>query len=173
MSSSHIQIFCLIFSCFIHWQILGIHWTSAISTTYDFQAATLESGGHFQGNETSFALQQMLEQISEDRCDSGENRQKKVLAHYLKKIKREIALNKFSGMGTDGLNAIGNAQYFFLIDGKGRFNSIRLIKTSGNPLIDNAAQQAIYISSQKIKRPDSIGTDAITLYITVKYQYGL
>jgi len=173
MSSSHVQIFCLIFSCFIHWQILGIHWTSAIPTINGFQTATLESGGHFQGNETSFALQQMLEQISEDQCDSGENRQKHLQACYLKKIKKEINLNKFSGMGIDRSNTIGNVRYFFGVDAKGRFDSIRLVKTSGNPLIDTAARQAICTASQKVKRPSLTGTDTISLYITVKYQYGL
>jgi len=172
MSSAHTWIVCLLFSCFIHWQILGVHWAAAIETK-GFQTAVLESGGHVQHLKTSFALHQILEQLTDGQGDTGANRREQIRANYLKRIKKKIDHNKFSGMGTDTSHIIGNARYCFSIDKNGGFNAIRLIKSSGNPLIDRAARAAIFHSSQKIKRPDSMGTTPIRLGVTVKYQYGL
>ncbi len=173
MSSSHTWIVCLLLSCFIHWQILGNHWTPAISGITGLQTGVLESGGHAQHLKASFALHQMLEQITDNHGDTGTNRREQIWADYLKRIKKEIDHNKFSGMGMDTSHLIGNACYCFSIDKNGKFNAIRLVKSSGNPLIDRAAKAAIFHSSQKINRPDSTGTAAITLGVTVKYQYGL
>ena len=172
MSSSHAWTVCLLFSCFIHWQVLGIHWATAIGTNTP-QTAVLESKGHFQNFETTFALQQMLEQVTNSQGDTGANRQKQIRTNYLKRIRKEINHQKFSGLGPDTSQVIGNACYCFSIDKNGSFGDIRLVKSSGNPLIDMAARQAICNTSQKVKRPDSTGTAAITLGVTVKYQYDL
>ena len=172
MSSSHTWLVCLLFSCFIHWQIFSCHWATAIETK-GCQTAVLESGGHVQHLKTSFALHQMLEQLTDDQGETGANRREQIRINYLKRIKKEIDHNKFSVMGTDTSHIIGNARYCFSVDKNGGFHAIRLVKSSGNPLIDRAARAAIFHTSQKIKRPDSTGTAPIMLGVTVKYQYGL
>ncbi|MCP4721169.1 MAG: hypothetical protein GY860_17080 [Desulfobacteraceae bacterium] len=117
MSASHICIFCLIFSGFIHWQLLGFNWAPDVSAAYGIQAATIESSVQFQGVRTSFALQQMLVQIEEGPGNTGENRQKHHLDLYVKTIKKEINLNKFFGQGPDKKQLIGNAHYHFTVKG--------------------------------------------------------
>lgn len=171
MSPSHTWITCLIFSCFIHCQVLGMHWITAVSRANGVETAVLESGGH-RGLEKSFALHQMLEQVT-DTGDMGADRQEQILSRYLKRIKREINLNKFFGLGPDKSDMIGNTRYSFSIDANGKFVSVCLVKPSGNPLLDRAARVAIDIAGQKVKRPDSTGTAPIPLWVTVKYQYGL
>jgi protein TonB len=173
MSSAHTWTVCLILSCFLHWQALGAHWASALSGPSGPQTAVLESRGHFQGTKTAFALHQLLEQTTDGQGDGGENRQEQIRANYLKKINDEINHHKFLGLGSDTAHTIGNARYCFFIDKNGRFQNIRLVKSSGNPIIDRAARAAICHTSQKVKRPDSTGTAAIRLWVTVKYQYGL
>lgn len=115
----------------------------------------------------------MLEQVTNEQGDTGANRQRQIRANYLKKIKKKIDHNKFSGLGPDTSHIIGNVCYYFSINKNGRFDAVRRVKSSGNPLIDRAARAAICNTSQKVKRPVSTGTAAITLYVTVKYQYGL
>lgn len=173
MSASHVRIFCLIFSGFLHWQVLGLNWAPNVSAAKGIQASAIESSGRFQGVQTSFALQQMLEQIDEDQGNSGENRQQHYLDLYVKKIKKEINLNKFSSLGPDKKHLIGNVRYGITIDGNGCFDSIHLVRSSGDPIMDRAARTAICLAGQKVRRPDSTGTAVIHLGITVKYQYGL
>jgi len=176
MSASHTWIACLIFSCFIHWQVLGLHWMPFMAQADGFETAVLESNDHSpdhsRGHEKSFALHQMLEQVTDSSGDVGVDRKKQALARYFRNIKKEINLNKFSGLG-DTLQMIGNTRYSFIIDAKGNFFSVSLVKSSGNPLLDKAARAAIDIAGQKVKRPDSTGTTPIPLSVTVKYQYGL
>ena len=177
MSASHLRVFCLAISCFMHWMLLGYHWSPSVGPTGNVQSAQLESCGGFQAVKPSFALQRMVEQIQTDEKGATKaDHRKQILALYLKNVKEEINRRKFSAPGMDKeqmQRMIGNVQYVFSIDAAGRFHAIRLERSSGSHLIDEAARAAISLTSQKVKRPAETGTATLTLKLVVKYQYGL
>jgi len=173
MSASHLRVFCLLASCFIHWLVLGFHWAPAVSLTPGLSRIPFESAGAAPADSPGFALQQMADPMSDPRERTGADRQKEILAQYLKQVRTEINRRKFLEAGMDRDQMIGNVAFAFEIDATGFFHAIRLIRSSGSPLMDRSARTAIRLASHKVRRPKSTGTRTLALRVTVKYQYGL
>ena len=97
----------------------------------------------------------------------------RLLNSYLELIKNEIDKRKFSPPESMYYGLIGNVVIEFTITGKGNFNGIRVLRSSGDPLLDKTAVQAVADSSNKVKRPSAIGNNRVRVNVTVKYQHGL
>jgi len=173
MSPSHLRAFCLLTSCFIHWLLLAVSWGPAVPLSLGCPRTSFESEGATAAARPGFSLQQMVDQVTGQKEKAGADRQKQILAQYLKQVKIEINRRKFSQAGMDREQMIGNVAYAFDIDALGVFHDICLIRSSGRPLMDRAAGTAIGLASHKVKRPKATGSRTLTLKVTVKYQYGL
>lgn len=97
----------------------------------------------------------------------------KLLNSYLEMIKKEISSRKFSPPESIYYGLIGNSTVGFTINGNGDFTAVQMVRSSGDPLLDKTAVNAVYNSSGKVKRPAATGRNNFRVNITVKYQYGL
>jgi len=97
----------------------------------------------------------------------------RMLNSYLDLLKKEIENRKFSPAESMYYGLIGNAVVVFTITGDGLFTGLRIFRSSGNPLLDKTAVNAVEAASGKVKRPAASGKNNIRVNVTVKYQYGL
>jgi len=97
----------------------------------------------------------------------------RIIKSYLEMIKKEIIKRKFSPSESRYYGLIGNATIGFTVTGNGHFAAITILRSSGDPLLDRTAMNAVSETSYKIKRPAAAGRNNIRVNITVKYQYGL
>jgi len=92
---------------------------------------------------------------------------------YLARIRKKIEQNKFYPPGQKDSKMIGNAEIGFHINANGNFEHIRLLRSSGNPRLDDTALRAVSHISGTIKRPAPIKGVLIRTSVVIKYQYGL
>lgn len=97
----------------------------------------------------------------------------RMLNSYLDLIKKEIENRKFSPVESMYYGLIGNAVVVFTITSDGIFTGIHIFRSSGNPLLDKTAVNAVEAASGKVKRPAASGRNNLRVNVTVKYQYGL
>lgn len=97
----------------------------------------------------------------------------RILNSYLDMIKKEIDKRKFSPPESMYFGLIGNAAIGFTITGNGSFRGITVLRSSGDPLLDKTALNAVADSSGAVKRPLLSGRGELKVCVTVKYQYGL
>ncbi|WP_020586916.1 TonB C-terminal domain-containing protein [Desulfobacter curvatus] len=181
MSDAHLKVCCLLLSCFIHWILLGLSFSPALSPYGNIELTPFNISRGAPCVKPSFALQQLVEQTVDSNDpdadgQSGENHRKQILSLYLKQVKEEINRCKFlsEDMDKEQMNQlIGNAQYAFSIDAAGKFYGIHITRSSGNALIDKASKSAIVLAGQRVKRPEETGTAPISLELAIKFQYGL
>jgi TonB family protein len=97
----------------------------------------------------------------------------KLMNSYLELIRKEISNRKFSPLESMSYGLLGNAIVGFTITGNGDFIGIKILRSSGDPLLDKTALNAVSASSGKVKRPAASGRDDVRVNVAVKYQYGL
>lgn len=97
----------------------------------------------------------------------------RLLNSYLDLLKKEIENRKFSPPESMYYGLIGNAVVVFTITGDGLFTGIGILRSSGNPLLDKTAVNAVEAASGRVKRPAASGKNNVRVNVTVKYQYGL
>ncbi|WP_462325269.1 TonB family protein [Desulfoplanes sp.] len=125
---------------------------------------------------TSDGISFTAEMAPLDGNNQGEDvadKRRRAFAEYLKQIRRTIETNKFYSAGRDASDLIGRAPCRLTVTGDGAFTHVRLLRSSGDPRLDQAALSAIRVSSAKVKRPPITGDTPLSLRVTVKYQYGL
>lgn len=97
----------------------------------------------------------------------------RILNSYFELIKKEIDKRKFSPPESVYYGLIGNVTIGLTITGNGSFTGITVLHSSGDPLLDKTAKNAVADSSNAVKRPASAGKEDLRISVTVKYQYGL
>jgi len=96
-----------------------------------------------------------------------------LIAKYIHFLREEIEKNKYSPPESRYYQLIGNIKLAFDIKSKGQFNHIRIIRSSGDALLDQTALNAIVITNGKYQRPQWAGYQPISVVFVLKYQYGL
>ncbi|HPM46013.1 MAG TPA: TonB family protein [bacterium] len=95
---------------------------------------------------------------------------KKILSEYTKKVNTEIARNKIYPSFAQRYNIEGVVKISFLIDTDGTFKEIKITKSSGQEILDEAAFESVKKSSGRIKKPVEIGHLKIKRNIIIRYE---
>lgn len=96
-----------------------------------------------------------------------------LLKRYVELVKEEIEKRKFSPPDSRHYGLIGNTSVAFTISGNGTFSDIKIMRSSGDNLLDNTAARAVEATSGIVKRPLHTGKNSIRITIILKYQYSL
>jgi TonB family protein len=174
VDEKHLWAATLALSFFVHMAFLNLHSfhhteEQSIPLCVTLDMATPEQAASSQGSlHTQMAMSE-----NDRRGESAADRRRQAFAAYLKQIRKHINANKFQPPGNDFSRMVGKAGYALTILPDGRFAHIRLLRSSGDPDLDRAANLAIHLTSGRIKRPPITGKQPFTLRVTVKYQYGL
>lgn len=124
-----------------------------------------------QGN--GLTLEQSVDTGDERRAESAAKRlRRQARRRYFQQVREAIERRKFQS-GDDLSGLIGNALYTFRIRANDTFADIRLKRSSGDPILDQAALHAIRAASGTVKRPAILGKQRFSLSVAVKYQYSL
>lgn len=99
-----------------------------------------------------------------------QQRRREAYGRYIEAVSDAVHGHRLDAGDT---SLIGYARIGFDIDDKGRFYNIRVVKSSGDSVLDQSAMQAVALSSMQIKRPAILGKDALSIYLEVRYQYAL
>ncbi|MGE4528482.1 MAG: TonB C-terminal domain-containing protein [Rhodospirillaceae bacterium] len=99
------------------------------------------------------------------------DRRRTALVQYLDTLSETVHAHRLS-VGAHG-RLIGNATFRIVVDGRGRFASVSLVGSSGDPTLDADAFRALHESDGAVRRPGILGIAPLAITLTVKYQYGL
>ena len=106
----------------------------------------------------------------EPAADAADQRQRALRA-YLEDVSDAIHARRLAQAGDRQL--IGNAVFSLAIAPDGRFSQIRLVHSSGEMALDADARHALDAASGVVGRPKILGSEFLSLTVTVKYQLGL
>jgi len=95
---------------------------------------------------------------------------KKLLSEYTRKVNEEIAKNKIYPSFAQRYNLEGVVKISFFIDTDGTFKEIKITKSSGQEILDEAAFESVKKSSGKIKKPTGISHLKIKRNIIIRYE---
>lgn len=168
------QVFCLCMaaSFFLHMWGLRQDWTTRkvsgsdeIIIPVDFAVASARTVSN------SLALEQASDLGDDERnAESAARRmQREARRQYFQQIHEAIENRRFQ-TGDDFSRMIGNALYSFRIRPDDIFADVRLRRSSGDPLLDRAAKNAIWAASGTVKRPGILRGQTFSIAIAVKYQ---
>ncbi|MBG0788939.1 MAG: TonB family protein [Desulfovibrionaceae bacterium] len=119
------------------------------------------------------ALEQAVDTGDERKAESAARRlRREARRRYFQRVREAIEDRKFRP-GSDLAGLIGNVLYTFRIRPDDTFSDIRLKRSSGDPVLDRAALDAIRAAGGKVKRPAILRDLRFTMSVTVKYQYSL
>ena len=105
------------------------------------------------------------EQEAADRC-------RQAVQRYLEDVRQAVHGRRMV-VSDESRRLVGNAAFTLRIVRDGRFEAVQMASSSGQPLLDRDAAQAIAAASGLIPRPACLGAAPLAVAITVKYQYGL
>ncbi len=175
MTRNQIFWLCIAISCGLHFWALDREWSretpvatgEEIILPADFTIAAAAP------MENTLALEQM-EVPDESRSAESSARRRRRLARerYFQRVQETVERYKFH-YDADLSGLLGNALYSFRILPDDTFTDIRLRRSSGDPLMDAAALNAIRTASGKVKRPEIVGRQTFLLSIAVKYQLNM
>lgn len=159
----------LCISFFLHFMLLQAHWTAAPSGTGKGERLSREfsSISPLFSDTVAIAIESFSDIPSPDNGADAEQRER--LA-YLGAVSDAVHANRFISPEANR-SLIGLAWFSFSIAADGSFGGIVLTESSGNPVLDRAAEAAVRAASGKVTRPASLGGREIALVMAVKYQY--
>lgn len=96
-----------------------------------------------------------------------------LIKKYLFCLREEIEKNKYAPSGSRYYGLIGNVAIACSITGAGRFRNVKIIRSSGDALLDRTALKSIEKTDGTYKRPSWTGRKSLRVIYTIKYQYGL
>lgn len=120
-------------------------------------------------NGSTLAVQTFVTTQGTDEAKLAQKR-RKIYLDYLDAVSAAVHGHR---LDTGDASLIGIAGFSFVIDVNGRFSSVTLRKSSGDPKLDAAAERAIRAASGEVKRPKVLGDQPMTVFEEVRYQYGL
>lgn len=130
--------------------------------TDQIEAVTVDDGGAVElgafAPETGSAERKLIEE------------RRRIYAEFLEEVAMAIHSHRLDFGHPD---LIGIAAFTFVINPDGTFSNVRLIRTSGNPVLDDVARRATLAASGRVKRPKILGTAPIAVENEVRFQYGL
>ena len=165
---------CIAVSFLLHVWGLGFDWQTDIPEggdeiviPADFVIAAAAPAGN------TLALEQAVDTGDDRKAESAARRMiRQARRHYFQHIREAIERRKFqSGGNLSGL--IGNALYSFRILPDDTFTDIRIKRSSGDPVLDRAAENAILAANGKVKRPKILQGQRYNLSVAIKYQYSM
>jgi TonB family protein len=175
MTRTQILLLCIAISCCLHFWALDRDWSNEppamageeIILPADFTIAAAAPV------ENTLALEQM-EAPNDSRSAENAARRRRRLARkrYFQRVRDTVERYKFQ-YDADLSGLLGNALYSFRILPDDTFADIRLRRSSGDPLMDAAALNAIRSASGKVKRPKIVGRQTFLMSIAVKYQLSM
>ncbi len=96
-----------------------------------------------------------------------------LISKYLFFLREEIEKNKYHPLESQYYGLIGNVKMAFDITGDGSFDNVRVVRSSGDDLLDKTALKAVYFTNGKYIRPVWSGHQRLSAAFVLKYQYGL
>jgi len=96
-----------------------------------------------------------------------------LIKKYLFFLREEIERHKYTPAESKFYGLIGNLKIAFDIGPGGRFSNIRIVRSSGDELLDKTAVRAVHYTDGKYKRPAWSGHKRLRIAFILKYQYGL
>jgi TonB family protein len=163
----------------LHWLALT-GWTSATPTMAAAETddiVVIETSGVETGISlaSSITLEQILptaaptERTSADAADA--ERRREAMTRYLDQVSESVHARR--RIADAGRHLVGNALCRIVIESDGRFSSVAILRSSGNAELDADATDAVRTASGTVPRPGILGGNAISIALTVKYQFGL
>ncbi len=158
-------------SLFLHFMLLQAHWaqTTARPGMGQRLSQELTSSAPMFSETVTLAIESISETLPPG--DGADNRRKERNA-YLDAVSNAIHARRFISAEANN-SLIGMAWFSFTVSPDGTFHGISLANSSGNAILDRAAEAALRGASGVVKRPASLGHNDISLVMAVKYQYGL
>jgi len=92
---------------------------------------------------------------------------------YTNFVVEEINNRKFSPRESKYYGLIGSVYISFIIDSYGNFSNIKVVRSSGNELLDKTGLNAVKETSGVVKRPVWAGQKKLRVIAVVKYQFRL
>lgn len=92
---------------------------------------------------------------------------------YTDFVVEEINNRKFSPKESKYFGLIGSVYISFIIDAYGNFSNIKVVRSSGNELLDKTGLNAVKVTSGVVKRPAWSGQNKLRVIAAVKYQFRL
>lgn len=158
-------------SLFLHFMLLHAHWPHMPVRPGKGQRLSREmtSSAPLFSETVTLAIESVPE--SELPGNGADKRQKERNA-FLDAVSDAVHARRFISAEADR-SLIGLAWFSFTIMPDGAFYGISLTSSSGNAVLDRAAEAALRGASGVVKPPASLGREEIQLVMPVKYQYGL
>lgn len=169
----------VVLSLALHWLALNC-WKPDASTMDEAEIddiVVVDAGGIEIGISlaTSITLEQSvlpaapIEKKSANAADA--ERQREAMTRYLDQVSESVhARRRIVDAGT---HLVGNALCRVVIESDGRFSSVEILRSSGDAELDADATKAVRTTSGTVPRPRILGGKAISIALTVKYQFGL
>lgn len=110
-----------------------------------------------------------IEKTSTNAADA--ERRREAMTRYLDQVSESVHTRR--RIAEAGRHLVGNALCRVVIESDGRFSSVVILRSSGNAELDADAVKAVHSTSSVVPRPRILGGNAITIALTIKYQFGL
>jgi TonB family C-terminal domain len=175
MTRNQILWLCIAISCCLHLWTLDRDWSTEtrdmggeeFMMPADFTMAAATPMAH------TLALVQAEAPDDPHNAESAARRKRRLAREqYFQRVRAAVERNKFR-YNADLSGLLGNALYSFRILPDDTFTDIQLRRSSGDPLLDKAALNAIETASGRVKRPRIIGPHPFHLSIAIKYQLSM
>ena len=98
-------------------------------------------------------------------------RRREAMTRYLDQVSESVHARR--RIVDAGRHLVGNALCRVVIESDGRFSSVEILRSSGDAELDADATKAVRTTSGTVPRPRILGGNAISIALTVKYQFGL
>lgn len=167
---------CIAISMFIHIWAVQHDWSPSqepgssdqiiVPLDFDVAVSTAKDG---------IALEQGFEEPeSKEDCEDAARRLRRLAVRkFLRQVHAAVEQRKFLPGSGDLSGLIGNVRYSFKILPNDSFTAIRLVRSSGDSRLDQAAKRAIAAASGVTNRPKILRGQTFSISITVKYQYSM
>ena len=159
----------LCISFFLHFMLLHTYWTGVSSRPGKGERLSQEisSSALLFSENVTVAIESAAET---PLADNGPDKRRKEQRAYFEAVSDAVHARRFVAAEANR-SLIGLAWFSFTIMPDGHFHDVFLVRSSGNPLLDKAAEAALRSASGVVKRPASLGHEEIILEMAVKYQY--
>lgn len=156
-------------SLFLHFMLLHAQWMNVPARPGKGDRLSQEIGSSAQlfSETVTVAIESVT---GTERKGEGADKRQKDRRTYLEAVSDAIHSRRFVAAEADS-KLLGLAWFSFSIMPDGSFHGISLANSSGNPVLDRAAEAALRSASGVVRRPPSLEHEEIALVFAVKYQY--
>lgn len=173
MTTRQVFALCIVLSTLLHVWAIQHSWSQEDNTAPSgLKAVPLDFDVVVSCKKYGTALTQTSEETKdvEDYEETARRLRRLAIHKFITQVRESIEQRKFLSGNGDLSRLIGNVRYGFKILPDDSFSDIRLLRSSGNPTLDQAAKRAIITASGVTKRPKLLQGQTFTIPITIKYQ---